>query len=193
MSNAGVPAGWPGRGWMTAMWLGIAGLLAAPAIAMRFGDEVQWTTFDFVFAGVVLIGAGLVVELTRARMKNVAYRAGVCTAVLAAVLLIWVTGAVGIIASEAHPGNALYLGVLGVAALGSLVGRMRAGGTALAMFAAAAVQAAIGVVALALGWGAGEPMAPWDVIGATGMFTALWLAAGWLFLTAARQTARTGA
>ena len=45
------------------MWGGIAALLLAPLVAMRMGAEgVNWTAFDFIFAGVVLGGAGLLAE-----------------------------------------------------------------------------------------------------------------------------------
>ena len=46
-------------------WLGVAAILIAPAIAMRFTTEVNWTQSDFVFAGILLIGGGAVVELYR--------------------------------------------------------------------------------------------------------------------------------
>jgi hypothetical protein len=51
-------------------WLCIAGILIAPAVAMRFTDEVQWTQSDFVVAGIVLIGAGAVVEMFALMFRN---------------------------------------------------------------------------------------------------------------------------
>jgi hypothetical protein len=51
-------------------WVVIALLLLAPAVAMQFTSEVQWTPSDFVFAGVVLIGAGAICELFAARVRS---------------------------------------------------------------------------------------------------------------------------
>ena len=39
------------------MWATPTALLIAPAVAMQFTREVQWTAFDFVFAAVLLFGA----------------------------------------------------------------------------------------------------------------------------------------
>jgi len=83
-------------GWRMAAWGGIVGLILLPAVAMQFTREVAWTATDFVFAAVLLIGAGLLVELVLWKVRGTAWRIGICLAVLAAVLLIWADGAVGI-------------------------------------------------------------------------------------------------
>ncbi|WP_295704750.1 hypothetical protein [uncultured Brevundimonas sp.] len=80
----------------TAGWSGVALVLLAPLIAMRFTDEVNWTAFDFAFAAVLLIGAGLLLELILWKARGAALRAGLALAVIAAVLLIWADGAVGV-------------------------------------------------------------------------------------------------
>ena len=41
------------------MWATPTALLIAPAVAMQFTREVQWTAFDFVFAAVLLFGEKL--------------------------------------------------------------------------------------------------------------------------------------
>ena len=66
-------------------WTAVAGLLITPAIAMRFSDEVQWTTSDFVFAGSVLIGAGGIAELAVRASDAWSYRFGAGLALLASV------------------------------------------------------------------------------------------------------------
>jgi hypothetical protein len=79
-----------------ARWAVIAGLLILPWVAMRFTDEVQWTATDFVFAGVVLIGAGLVFELAALAVRDPQRRTVIGIGVIGLVLLIWVEAAVGI-------------------------------------------------------------------------------------------------
>ena len=77
-------------------WGAVALILLAPAAAMPFTDEVNWTASDFVFAGVLLIGAGAVIELVAWRVRRPAIRIGFALLVIAIVALIWIEGAVGL-------------------------------------------------------------------------------------------------
>ena len=45
-------------------------LLLIPLIAMQFTDEVNWTLFDFVVMGILLLGTGLLCELVLRKMKK---------------------------------------------------------------------------------------------------------------------------
>ncbi|HEY0461696.1 MAG TPA: hypothetical protein VGC97_21345 [Pyrinomonadaceae bacterium] len=65
-------------------------LLLIPLTAMRFTDEVKWTRLDFVAAGVLLLGAGLMCELVMRKVKNIKYRIAFCAAILAVLLFVWV-------------------------------------------------------------------------------------------------------
>jgi Trk-type K+ transport system membrane component len=76
--------------------LTVALLLLIPLIAMQFIQEVDWSLLDFVTAGVLLLGTGLLCELVIRKVKNVKYRIAMCAALLAALLLIWIELAVGI-------------------------------------------------------------------------------------------------
>lgn len=71
-------------------------ILLIPFIAMQFTAEVTWTLFDFVVAGVLLLGTGLMCELVMRKVKNMNYRIGVIAVILAALFLIWAELAVGI-------------------------------------------------------------------------------------------------
>lgn len=82
--------------WRIGLWAVIAGLLLLPAVAMQFTEEVAWTATDFVFAAVVLIGAGLLFELAAWRLKTPFYRMIAGAMILGVVLVAWVEGAVGI-------------------------------------------------------------------------------------------------
>lgn len=167
-------------------WSVVLGLLITPALAMRFTDEIQWTTSDFLFAGIVLIGAGVTAELSVRASRAWSYRLGAGLAVLASLLLLWLNGAVGVIGSEDHPANLLYLGVILVTFVGAVVSRFRPGGLSAALAAAAVLQAAIGVLAVLRGWGEGSENWPRPVIVLSVTFCLLWLASAALFHRAAR-------
>lgn len=74
-------------------------ILLIPLIAMQFTDEVKWTLFDFIVAGVLLLGTGLLCELVMRKVKNIRFRIAICLALLVILLLIWAELAVGIFGS----------------------------------------------------------------------------------------------
>jgi hypothetical protein len=172
--------------------LAAAFILLLPLLAMQITDEVVWTVADFAFAGVLLVGTGLIYELAARKAAMIAYRAAVGVALAAAFILIWLTGAVGIIGSEDNNANLMYGGVLAVGLVGAIIVRFRSRGLALAMIATALVQVLVGVLALIGGLGATGPRWPWDVVGLTGFFAALWLGSAWLFRRAACQLPAAG-
>lgn len=63
---------------------------------MQFTDEVNWTTTDFIIAGGLLFGAGLISEIVLRNIKKRNYKVGLLSAILIIVFLIWVELAVGI-------------------------------------------------------------------------------------------------
>ncbi len=77
-------------------WSAVALIMLAPAVAMQFTDEVNWTTSDFVFAGVLLIGGATVIEVVAWKVRNPVVRIGFALFVVAVVALVWIEGAVGI-------------------------------------------------------------------------------------------------
>ncbi len=75
----------------------VAMLLLTPLIAMQFsGSGVVWTLSDFVIAGILLLGTGLLCELVMRKVKTRRNRLLVCGAILFALALIWVELAVGL-------------------------------------------------------------------------------------------------
>ena len=70
-------------------WITVPVLLLIPAVAMRFGDEVNWTAMDFAFAGGVLVGAGLILEVVAWLTRKPALRFGAALVVGLALGLIW--------------------------------------------------------------------------------------------------------
>ena len=81
---------------LTGIGLTVALLLLIPFIAMQFTNEVKWSLFDFVVAGTLLLGTGLLCELVIRKVNKIEYRIVLCGALLVALLLIWLELAVGI-------------------------------------------------------------------------------------------------
>ncbi len=75
----------------------VAFLLLIPLISMQFTDEVNWTLFDFVVAGVLLFGTGLMYELVIRKVNKTGLRIAISVALLAILFLIWAELAVGIL------------------------------------------------------------------------------------------------
>jgi len=165
--------------------LAVALILLAPFIAMQFTDDVAWSLFDFTFAGALLFGAGLAFELLTRKAQDLAYRAALGLAIMAAVLLVWINLAVGIIGSEDNPANMMYIGVLAILIFGSLTARFRSRGMARALFATALAQVAAPVIALMI-WKPDITSAEalvdlLKVVGVNALFVALWAGSGLLF------------
>lgn len=77
----------------------IAAILCIPLIAMQFTNEVNWTTEDFVAAGILLLSTGLAIELVIRNMKTGTSRTIALLVILIALFLIWAEMAVGIFGS----------------------------------------------------------------------------------------------
>ncbi|MCF6402903.1 hypothetical protein L3C95_09855 [Chitinophaga filiformis] len=71
-------------------------LLLVPLIAMQFTSEVKWTLSDFIVAGFLLFGAGLLLELIMRRAKSLQSRLVLCVVLFVVFFLIWAELAVGI-------------------------------------------------------------------------------------------------
>lgn len=129
---------------------------------------------------------------TKRRTADTAYRAAVGVALAAVFILIWLTGAVGIIGSEDNGANVMYAGVLAVGIIGALIARFQPRGMTRALFATALAQALAGVIALAAGLGSEGANWPWDILGLTGFFVALFVGSALLFREAAWKQPPTG-
>lgn len=76
--------------------ISIAVLLLIPLIAMQFSDEVNWKLADFVIAGVLLLGTGLICEFVMRKVKKKENRITLIVIIISLLLLIWAELAVGI-------------------------------------------------------------------------------------------------
>lgn len=163
----------------TVMWGGAVALLLAPAVAMQFTSEVQWTLFDFALMGVLLAiacGAG---ELVLRASESLMYRLGAAIAIGTTFVLGVGNLAVGLIGSEDNPANDRVWVVLAVGVVGALIARFRPRGLSLVMLALAAGQ-----IGLALYADATAQDLPLRI---TAVFVTGWLVAAALFDRAARE------
>jgi hypothetical protein len=80
--------------------LTVALLLLIPLIGMQFTDEVRWTKIDFITAGVLLLGTGLLCELVIRLVTKTGYRIAIIAAILFALFIIWAELAVGLIGTR---------------------------------------------------------------------------------------------
>ena len=77
--------------------LGITlGLLAVPAIAMFFSDEVNWGPGDFVVVGLLIFGLGTAIAFARKKAKRHPW---VIALIVLFFLLLWAELAVGVFGS----------------------------------------------------------------------------------------------
>ncbi|QAY76003.1 hypothetical protein [Sphingosinicella sp. BN140058] len=164
--------------WRLAAWSLAGLLLILPMLAMRFSAEVNWTTGDFLLAGLLLGGTGLILELAVWRSRDLVYRAAAGMALAAAFLILWANAAVGMIGDEDNRYNLLFLAPIAIALLGTIASRMRAAGMARTMLAAAAAH-----LAIALG---GLPADRHGALISAGL-AALWLISAGLFRAAASR------
>jgi hypothetical protein len=121
--------------------------LLVPLVAMLFTKEVQWSVFDFVVAYVLFTGTGFAYRLLTSAATSGKYRLAAALAVFGGLSLIWVNLAVGFIGNEDNPANLLYGGVHAIGILGAVLSRLRARGLARTLYAAAAWQFLVPVVA----------------------------------------------
>ncbi|WP_461140963.1 hypothetical protein [Spirosoma pomorum] len=66
---------------------------------MQFTHEVNWSLFDFVVAGFLLLGTGVLCEVALRYIRKVQYRTIILIAILLVFALVWIELAVGIFGS----------------------------------------------------------------------------------------------
>ncbi len=71
-------------------------ILLIPLIAMNFTNDVNWKIFDFLVAGILLVGTGLTLEFILRKIKTLRYRILFGIALFVVLFLIWAELAVGI-------------------------------------------------------------------------------------------------
>jgi hypothetical protein len=171
----------------------VAVILSLPLAATLFTDGAAWSPTDFVIAAVLLGGTGLALELLVRKARDHTYRAAVGLALGAALLLVWIDLAVGVIGEPGEPANALYLVVLAVGIASTAAARLRPEPMARALVATALAQAAVAVIALLAGKADVPGSSVAELVLLNGLFVALFLGSACLFRLAARQLPPSGA
>jgi hypothetical protein len=123
-------------------------ILLIPLVAMQFTSEVNWTLFDFIAMGVLLLGTSLAFEFFLSRTSSMKYRVAAGLAIGTCLLLTWMNLAVGIIGNENNPANLLYFAVPMILFLGAIYAEFEAKALARVLFMTAGALALIPIIAL---------------------------------------------
>ena len=172
--------------------LATAFILMLPLLAMQITDEVVWDLADFVIVGALIFGTGLTYVLAARKAGNIAYRAAAGVALAAALLLVWLNLAVGVIGTEDDLANLMYVGVLAVGIIGAIIARFRPHGMARALLATALAQALVAVIALMFGLGS-RWSPPVEILALNGFFVSVFVGSALLFRHAGREQTPAGA
>ena len=172
---------WRMLGWGTAV-----ALLIVPFAAMQLTSDINWTAADFIVFGVMLLAAGVPLELAARYCGNRTYLAAVALGLLGAFLVTWANLAVGIVGSEGNPANMLFFVALLIGLVVAALARFRARGMSVAMLASA-----LGL-AVAFGLAVARPTDEPQVshlteLAGTSIFAGLFLLSAWFFRRAARS------
>ena len=114
---------------------------------------------------------------------NGAYRVAVGIAVAAALLVVWMHGAV---ATEDDSPGPMFFAVLVVGIIGAIIARFRPQGMARALYATAIAQALVALIAM-IAW-----KQYFEILILNGFFIALWIGSALLFRKATRVSPESG-
>tara|TARA_R110002111_G_scaffold206745_1_gene271040 strand:+ start:81 stop:371 length:291 start_codon:yes stop_codon:yes gene_type:complete len=76
--------------------LSVVLILLIPLVAMQFSSEVNWTLMDFIIAGFLLFGTGLILDLISKKIKKKGNRIVLFIIILGLLILVWLELAVGV-------------------------------------------------------------------------------------------------
>lgn len=71
--------------------LTVPALLLIPFVAMRFTDEVNWTSLDFITMGALLLMTGLAIEVALRLVKVTWMKVAAVLAILLGFVMVWGT------------------------------------------------------------------------------------------------------
>lgn len=166
-------------------------LLLVPLVGNIVSNEWVWDLFNFAVAGFLLFGIGLLYELAARKGGNTSYRAAAAVALVAALLLIWINLAVGLIGNENNPANLMYFGVVAIGFIGAGIARFQPRGMAYALFATALAQALVPVIAIII-WRPPVTMGMVKVLVLNTFFVMLFAGSAFLFRHASAMSSTKG-
>lgn len=71
-------------------------IMGIAVLGNLFFKEFNWSSSDFLIAGILLFGTALIIDLIRRIVKNRTYKILLCVVVLFVLILTWVELAVGL-------------------------------------------------------------------------------------------------
>ena len=169
-----------GKHWRIVRWTAALALLLTPLVMMQISDEWHWTIRSFLFAGIMIGGAGLLYEIAERASGSRAYRAGVAVAIAASFLTVWTT-----IVRDDGTGIGFFLLIM-AAAVGGFSAWFRPAGMARTMLGVAIMQALLGVAIATAPSTANMPNGAFKALMFGGFFTVLWLISAACFRAAAK-------
>jgi hypothetical protein len=125
--------------------------LTIPLTAMYFFSAVAWSLSDFVIAGVLIFGTGVLYKFVTLSKSEIWYKTGMGLAFLAGLTLIWVNMAAGIVGTENNPFNLVYVALIAAALAGLFVIRFKQKRVVVLINSMAAAMALIGIIAIITG------------------------------------------
>ena len=166
--------------WRIARWSAALALLLTPLVMMQVSDEWHWTPRGFIFAGIMIGGAGLLYEIAERASGSRPFRAGVAVAVVTSFLTVWAT-----IVRDDGTGIGFFLLIL-AAATGGFAAWFQPAGMARAMLGVAVMQVLLGVAIATAPSTASTPDGGFRALLFSGAFTVLWLVSAACFRAAAK-------
>lgn len=156
-------------------------LLMVPLIAMQFTQEVNWSVSDFIIMGALLFTTGSALVMIMRYAANLANRLAFASAIGSTFLLVWVNLAVGLIGGGPNAGNLMYIGVVGVALVGTYLSSFTAKGMGRAMIATAIAIVLVAVIAILTGMQNYPGSSVEEIIGVNAFFAFLFIVSGLMF------------
>lgn len=162
-------------------------ILLIPFTASFMTDEMAWSLYDYVLAGVMLFGTGSAYVLLSSQSGSMLYKVAVGLALASALFLAFANIAVGILGSEDNAINLFYFLIVLLLVIGSFIARFQPRGMAVTLFTTALAQALMIPVALIFDMQNAPGSSFMEIILLNGGFVTLFVVSGILFLLANKK------
>ena len=156
-------------------------ILIIPFTASLITDEMAWSLYDFLLAGVMLFGTGSAYVPISRLSGSVLYKAAVGLGLSSGLFLVSANLAVGIIGSVDNIINLFYFLVVLLLVFGSFIVRFQPRGMAFTLFTTALAQTVMIPVALISGMQSAPGSSVMEIILLNGLFISLFMLSGILF------------
>lgn len=169
------------------------GLLAVPLAGTLLTGGWAWGVLDFLLAGTLIAGTGLLLRALARRAGDLTSRVAAAIALAAGFGLVWGNLAVGVVGDPGGWADAAYFGVPLIAIAGAIGSRLRPAGVSRALLAAAGAQVLLTAVVLLAGAHEGTGTSAGELLALNGAFTTMFALSAALFRRVASRRGDTGA